>query len=161
MYMSSLTLFCILLLTGAGQSQSASGTSTDGERHIRALAQQLPVGSLLRKELLSGARGDGVRHAWMDQMQQLGIRSAVVSVEARFNRRGKPVKMRVARLHYYSGYDNTGDIADQQLLSSIRTSGLEKQLTGLGLQKATHAAWIDVPRPRAPSVHRGHANRVF
>lgn len=57
-------------------SRAAPDTRPEVAQHIRELMKKLPADSLLRQQLVSGARGDGVRHPWMDDMRQEGIKLA-------------------------------------------------------------------------------------
>lgn len=141
------TLLSILPAPSTFAGQAATD-SASRDQHIRELISELPIDSQLRKALIDGTRGDGVRHTWMDEMRKRGVKTAVVSVAINFSHAGKPSKIRVAQARYYSGYDDRGLISDVQTLNGIRGSSLEKQITELALEKAAHGYWIDIPRPR-------------
>ena len=145
---SKITLLCALIAFGTCLGQAPAHSSTDAEQHIRDVINELPTASPLRKELVNGARGDGVRHPWMDEMRVEEIKSAMVWVDIKFNHAGKPVHMKIAQIRCYSGYDQGGLITDLRKLNVIRSSGLEKQLTDLALRQAANGSWVDVPRPK-------------
>ena len=104
---------------------------------------------------MGGARGDGVRYPWMDEMRQQEIKQAVVWVDIQFDGRGKPKQMKVARTEYFAQYEGGTPISDDTRLETIRTTGLEKELTSLGLERARHGSWVDLPRPKPRSLIGG------
>src|SRR5690348_9551675 len=61
----TITLLCVLSTVSRSNSQVAQKTRPEVE-HRSDLIKELPADGLLRQQLLSGARGDGVRiHGWM------------------------------------------------------------------------------------------------
>ncbi len=138
----------ITLVAQTNSSQQKTPPSPAVEEHIRDVVRELPTDSFLRKELLQGARGDGVHYAWMDEMRKLGVRRAVVWIDMRFNRRGHPKKMNFGRAEYFTQYEGGTPISDSTQLNIIRTAGLEKDLGAIALENAKHGFWCDVPRPR-------------
>jgi hypothetical protein len=56
------TLLCALSVLAMSDPQAAPDTRPEIPQHIRELMKKLPADSLLRQQLVSGARGDGVRH---------------------------------------------------------------------------------------------------
>jgi len=118
------------------------------EEHIRDIIRELPPDSELRRELLLGARGNGVHYAWMDQMRKQGIKRVVVWIDIRFNHKGRPKKMGLNRTEYFAQYEGGIPISDDARLGVTRATGLEKELTTLALERARHGSWVDVPRPR-------------
>lgn len=149
-------LFCVLNIVAMMGDQ----VTRESEQHVRDLIEQLPSNSILRRDLLSGARGDGVHRFWMDTMRQVGVKRVVAWVSIRFDRGGKPKEMMVARTEYFTEYENGGRVLDDNSLKSIRASGLEQMLTPIAVEMARHGHWIDVPRPR-PNPFVGAARVQF
>jgi len=117
------------------------------QEHLKEIAESLPPDSLLRIGLEHGGHGDGIYHAWMDEMRQQGIRRALVSTE--FVWRKKPTDIKVTRVVYFSTYDgDCGQIVDPQQLSKIRSSGLEAELSEEAVQRTTHTHWFHRGPPR-------------
>jgi hypothetical protein len=143
----TIALLFALSTVPASNSQVAQNNWPEVDQHISDLIKELPVDNLLRQQLVSGARGDGVRQPWMDDMRQEGVKRAVVWVNAHFNRRGKPKQMRVDRTEYFTRYERGGTVLGAERLELIRTSGLEQRLGAVALEKAAHGYWVDVPRP--------------
>ena len=144
------TTFLLLLMTFVAQathSQMKTQQSPAVEDHIRDIIKQLSPDSDLRRNLLQGARGNGVRYAWMDDMRKLGVKRAVVWIDIRFDSKGRPKKMSLNRTEYFEQYEGGMPISDDTRLGTIRASSLEKELTTLGLERAKHGSWVDVPRP--------------
>jgi hypothetical protein len=153
-------LLCALGAVAVSNAQAPRDVRPEVERHIHDLISELSANSLLKGELVSGARGNGIHQVWMSDMQQDGIKRAVVWVSLQFDRRGKPKQMRVERTEYFKQYENGKRVFDTEYLRSIRASGLEQKLTAVALQKAAHGYWVDVPRPR-PRPFTGAAKVEF
>jgi hypothetical protein len=141
----------IALLTVAfpitpGQTRP-SVARADSDKHLHDIAQELPSGSLLRREILQGARGNEVRYPWMDEMAKRAVKRAVVWVDVIFDHKGRPTHTTVSRVEYFSQYDGDLPISDSAQLGVIRDSGLERQLKRIALNRAAHGSWVDVPRP--------------
>jgi hypothetical protein len=124
------------------------GVASDANERIQKLINELPESSLLRSELMAGARGDGVHRPWMNPMLEQGLKRATVWVSIKFDRRGRPKELQYHHIRYFDDYDGSRPISDAQRLRAIRTIGLEKQLTDVALQKAKKGVWVDVPRPK-------------
>lgn len=152
-----LTLPCLFLISAA-QSQRVKSAEDGG--HIQQLIQQLPPNSSLRRELLAGDRGNGIRYWWMDQMRKLYIRRVLVSIDIKFDHSGRPTKLSVSRVQFFKQYSDDDEITTSKDLGRIQSSGLVKQLDALALQRAMHGAWVDLPRPR-PSPFTGGARVEF
>jgi hypothetical protein len=131
-----------------GNPQMAQTTSVRAEEHIQKIIKDLPPDSSLRRALAEGARGNGVHHAWMDEMREKGVKRVLVGVDITFDRRGRPKQMKVSSTQYFSNYEGADQISDPDQLNAIRASGLEKQLYDLALQEAAHGYWHDVLRPK-------------
>jgi len=117
------------------------------EEHIRDLTNELRADSGLRRELLQGARGNGLHHPWMDEMRRQGLKRVVVWVDIRFNHKGRPTRMNLSRTEYFEQYENGAPVSDIKRLEIARTSGLEEELHALALDRAKRGFWTDVPRP--------------
>jgi hypothetical protein len=145
--MNVLSLILALVLSTSGLQAGQEPSAVD--IHIQQVIEQLPSESLLRAQLLDGARGNGVRFSWMDELRKRGIKRVLVGVDITFDRHGHPKQMSLGRTEYFTQYDFGGTPSlDTELLNAIRVSGLEKQLDALAMQKAAHGHWVDVPRPR-------------
>ncbi len=136
------------LVAQTTQTQVQMANSPAVEEHIRDIIRELPADSALRRNLLEGARGNGVHYSWMDDMRRLGIKRAVVWIDIRFNRKGRPKKTTLNRTEYFAQYEGGTSISDMKQLNAIHASGLDKELNTLALDRAGHGAWTDVPRPR-------------
>jgi hypothetical protein len=128
-------------------SQNAQEAKPDVEEHIRKIASELPTDSTLRRELLSGARGDGVHYAWMDTLRKADIRRVEVSIAIQYKRNGKPKKTTVVRTECFTQYENGIPILCSARFKTTGADGLEQALDNLALQRAEHGAWADVPHP--------------
>lgn len=140
------TVLAITYPINARQSQPLPRTNVDN--HLHDIAQQLPANSGLRREILEGARGTGVRYAWMDELKKNGTKRVVVWVDITFDNRGRPRQSNVNRTEYFSRYDGGSPISDPARLKAIRDSGLEVQLDKFALGRAARGRSLDVPRPR-------------
>lgn len=150
-----------VLLTVAMQGAQVTSEPEQGiEQHIRNIVSGLPADSALRRELLSGARGNGLHQPWMDDMRKEGVKKAVIQVGIHFDRHGRAKRMVLAGAQFYTDYDGETPISDAAKLNEIRSSGLEHVLEDLALQRAAHGAWTDVPHPR-PEPFDGGARLEF
>lgn len=144
----------------ASHLQSPSDVPPAAHYHIQQLINELSPDSNLRRDLLNGAHGDGVVKPWMIHMRQEGVKRALVWVSIDFDRRGKPQRMKVYRVDYFTTYEGASKILDTKLLTSIRTIGLEQTLTSVALKNTAHGFWIDVPQ-RKPHPFVGGAKIEF
>jgi hypothetical protein len=144
-----LILICALACSSAlsGQ-QSGTKPSSAVEQHIRSLMTDLSPDSLLRRELLSGARGDGIREPWMDEMRNADIRRAIVWVSITYGGSGRPKRLEVDHVQYFRDYAGEEEIDNPELFKSLLSSGLEKKLVLVALDRARHGSWLDIPRPK-------------
>lgn len=147
MTMTILALF-LTLTARTTFSQTKSTSSAVVEDHIRDIIRELPDDSALRRNLLQGARGNGVHYSWMDDMRKQGIKRAIVWIDIRFDSKGRPKEMSLNRIEYFAHYEGDIPISDKTRLETIRASGLEKELETLGLERARHGFWVDIPRPK-------------
>lgn len=138
-----------------------SVTYEQAQAHIRRVIASLAPDSDLRLDLKIGDRGDGINYAWMDEMRKEGIRRVEIAIDIDFHDDGRPGKMKITAVRYYTKYDPSGSqVQDPKSLERIRTSGLEEELRALALRQGEHGAWADVPRPR-PDPFVGGATAVF
>lgn len=159
--MATRVSFLILMLTAqTAYSQVAAMKSPQVEEHIQEIVKQLPTASALRQSLLRGARGNGVHYPWMDEMRRQGIKRAVVWIDIRFDQKGRPKKTALDRMEYFAQYEGGSPISDTSQLNKIHSSALDKTLKALGLERALHGAWLDVPRPK-PDPFVGGAQIEF
>ncbi len=145
---AAVLLFSCLFVATDANSQAPAKTNPDAERKIAEIMKDLPSGSSLSQRLTHGARGDGVHHAWMSDMQRQSIRRILVLLRISFNHSGRPKTLAIESIEYFADYDGRQQIKDGVRLTEIRTSGLEKEMADLALERAKHGAWLDVPRPR-------------
>lgn len=152
--------FALSIALATANPQSNHVQNETAEVHIQRIITELPSDSSLRSALLRGARGDGARHAWMDELHKRRIKRASLFVDIAFDRHGRPKKMAVSRTEFFDQYDGGVPITDSERLTEIRDSGLESRLGALALQEAAHGRWLDVPRPR-PKPFLGGAKIEF
>jgi hypothetical protein len=148
--MMPITLLSLILtlLAHVGRPQTQPAISPEAESHIQEIIAELPVDSDLRKQLLHGAHGNGVRYPWMDDMRKQNIKCVRIWVDIRFNSGGHPKKVSVNRIEYFNHFEGGNPLLDNDLLNSVRTTGLESELSSLALGLARHGFWTDVPRPK-------------
>lgn len=113
---------------------------SDASEHIRHLIQILPEGSQVRTLLQEGMHGDGVRHAWMDEMKKLGIKRTLVLVD--FAWRDRATDIRPDRILYFREYDSDcSQITDVNRLEEIRASGIAQELEKFVQEKTRNMRW--------------------
>ncbi len=129
-----------IALLGGTRSRARQTPSDAAKVHIRELEQKLPLGSPMRSALAAGARGDGVHQPWMDDMRKEGVKRAWIVI---FTGGNDPRKeWRVEEAVYHSAYDReNSQITDPKWLERIRTSGLEKELNQVALDRTTRSPW--------------------
>ena len=137
----------MILLPEISNLQARQTTSPSVEEHVRDVTKGLPADSGLRQELLQGARGNGLRYPWMDEMRKQGIKRVAVCIDIRFDHKGRPTRMKLSRTEYFEQYENGAPISDIKRLEIARTSGLEEKLHAIALDRAKRGFWTDVPRP--------------
>lgn len=147
--MCKIVLILSLMIVGpALPSEAEQAASNAMEEHIEKVVNELPPDSLLRRQLIQGARGTGVRYPWMDELREKNIKRAVVCVDITFDKQGRPKQMSVSSTHYFPQYEGDGEVLESERSAAIRGSNLEKQLEDLALKEAAHGLWLDVPRPK-------------
>jgi len=73
-------------------------------KHLREVADALPVDSTLRQALRTELHGDGIHYFWMDEMKRGGVKcgkvrnSPYVVLRPRF--------LKIARIMYFTCYDD-------------------------------------------------------
>jgi hypothetical protein len=142
------TLILLIALVAQLRYLQETAKSPVVEAHVCDVIKELPADSELRHSLLQGARGNGVHYHWMDGMRKQGVRRAVIWVDISFDSKGRPKKMNLNRTEFFTQYEGGVPISKGTSLETIRTSGLEKELSTIALEKAKHGSWIDVPHPK-------------
>jgi hypothetical protein len=150
----------ITLTAQATHAQTEAANTAAVEDHTRDIIRGLPLDSVLRRNLLQGARGDGIHHPWMDEMRKQGIKRAVAWIDIEFDSKGRPTKISLNRTEYFGQYEDGTPISNNVRLSTIRTIGLERELDALALEKARDGFWVDLPRPK-PQPFLGGTQVVF
>jgi len=148
MILLTLALAVVLGRGCQGSQATLSPLSPWVQEHVRRIGAGLPLDSAMRRLLGGGDRGDGVHCPWMDAMRQEGVRRAVVRTE--FLWRGKPTKIWVSEVVYFSEYHgDCAQITDPDRLRQIRSSGLEDELgkVAVHLTPEAHLFFMD-KRPR-------------
>jgi hypothetical protein len=158
--MFPLALSLILGTLATHVAQVADGPEPGIQQHIRNIIAELPADSTLRRELSSGARGDGMHQPWMDDMRAEGIKRVVVQIGIHFDRHGRAKRLVLKDMEFFTEYDAGTPVSDAAKLNNIRSRGLEQTLGDLALKRAAHGIWIDVPRPR-PEPFDGGARLEF
>jgi hypothetical protein len=140
----------LLLALGFQASQGAREFSTDTQEHLHQVAETLPPNSTLRRALSGGAHGDGIRHPWMDEMKRAGVKCA--RVELGLTWFFGPRFLKIARVMYFSEYDNPdSQIVGAERIKYFQSSGLEKKLQEVALQRGAHGMWFESPPAQHPS----------
>jgi hypothetical protein len=97
------------------------------DERIRRILERLESDNPLRFALERGLRGSGRHHAWMNQMQKLGVKQAAYRI--RFNWKKQDGILDVVDVKYLQRYyQYQTAITEQSLLNQIRDSGLEEEL---------------------------------
>ena len=156
-------------IAGCSRYQQEPGKVTpEGEEHVRALIQTLPVNSDMRRTLEEGGRGPGVHYPWMDAMKHQGVQQAevrlVFSVPFRIPHiwSGRPGKLTVVRVLYFEKYDrDCSQIMSADRLAAFRSSGLEQQLQEYAKEQARNARWFVFEHPIPNASHGGSDIRIL
>jgi hypothetical protein len=142
----------VFLLLAIGLSWAEHQQPERAEEHIRQVIQTLPSGSVFRRNLEKGSRGDGIHRGWMDKMRPFSVKRALVIVDFEWN--GRPEKISPNRTLYFGKYDSEcAQITDSKLLEEVRASGLEKELQEFAIQKTKKAHWFYIDKK--PHAKRG------
>jgi ankyrin repeat protein len=148
-----MTYFTKLILLWTGwcipvccQEQGTQMPSAIPEIHVQQLIASLAPASKWRPLLNNGARGDGIRHLWMDSMQQTRVRLAAFTFEFSWTERGKSFEdWRVVQERYFRDYDSSELVLPQQT-SQIEASGLEHELEEAALSAGKGGHWLECPQ---------------
>ena len=128
-------MLSLFLNANGQQSQSPNCSSQTSEERVQHVLTGLGTYNLLRYELMSGSRGNGVHYPWMDRMQQYGIKQAVFRIDFVWESGVKSLKIK--KVFFFDRYyEYESIIKDQQLLKRIRKEGLEQELRGAILLRA-------------------------
>jgi hypothetical protein len=125
----------------AQHSQIARTANQSRDERVRRILESLEQDNTLRFALERGDRGSDVHYAWMDKMQQRGVRQASFRIRFHWGEKSKKLKIEDAKyLRQYYRFDTTID--DQSIIEQIRASGLEKELRDEILRRAeANLAW--------------------
>ena len=80
----------------------------------------------LLQNLRKGSRGDGLRHSWMDKLNELGIKQ--VEFNFRFSWHSDGVRFKFSDITYFRQYYVQESKVDGKLLSRIKQQRLEQEL---------------------------------
>ena len=141
-------MLALVAVVPALHSQTEQSTRVEVQEHINQVIKELPPDSFLRRNLLGGARGNGIHYAWMVELREKGVKRVAVCVAITFDKHGRPKQISVSSTHYFSQYEGGSEISESERLKAIRASDLEKQLDDLALKEGAHSYWPDAPRPR-------------
>lgn len=134
------------------------------ERAVRQLTESLSPKSMWRKMLEHGARGDGIRWPWMDEMRKQGIKLAVLTFDFDWIEGGRGLRnlkdWRLVSAKYFTSYDGLGTstaqpITDARQISAIGASGLGSRLEAVALARAKRGFWIEDPGHQHPPRQTG------
>jgi hypothetical protein len=140
----------LLLAVGFQAPQGAREFSSETQEHLHQVAETLPPNSTLRRALSNGAHGDGIPHLWMDEMKRAGVKSA--KIELNLTWFFGPRFLQIARVMYFSEYDSPdSQIVDTERIKYFRSSGFEKKLQEVALQRGAHGMWFESPPAQHPS----------
>jgi hypothetical protein len=138
---------------GAGGSPAISSVA---EEHVRQLIASMPSDCDLLGLLKAGVYGDGVHHAWMDDMSRGGVKEARFWVQFSWNEGEKPWKVQSSM--YLTGYCDrvTGEditIKDPSRLKRIADSGLQRVLEEAALRRAKERVRRELAQIHWNSAH--------
>lgn len=140
-------------------------TNSAPSEPVRRLIELLPPNSMWRNMLEHGARGDGIRQPWMDEMRKQGIKLADLTYEFDWIQGGAELKnWRLVSVEYFTSYNSLGTPAGEPLtdpdqLKAIRASGLEAKLEDLALGRAKAGIWVEDPGHQHPPRESGTGYR--
>jgi len=144
-----------------GQPAGPATVNAAQEGAVRRLMESLPAKSEWRDMLKQGARGDGIRQPWMDEMRNEGVKLAVFTFEFQWIRGGAGLKnlksWTLASAEYFNDYDyqTSQPITDTLSLASIEACGLQSRLEAVALARAKRGIWIEDPGHQHPPRKTG------
>ncbi|MBS1798076.1 MAG: hypothetical protein JSS81_29940 [Acidobacteria bacterium] len=123
----NLLFIFILVFAGINQVRAQNGLNDEQEARAKKIMQSLDKYSKLRISLENGGRGDGIRYAWMDELQKLGIKRVSFTINFVWN--NKITKLDIVEIGYYSQYYDVDDPkGDTEKFKRILSSDLEDRL---------------------------------
>ena len=168
MGLAALLVVICASLVSQGQPPPPPGVKPAPEAPIRQLIVSLSPKSVWRKMLEQGARGDGIRRPWMDEMRKQGINLAVVTFEFDWLHGGYGLKnlhnWRLVSMKYFTGYGSLSTLASDPVsdlgrLSAARASGLQSTLEAVALARAKRGIWVEDPGHQHPPRQTGTGYR--
>ena len=149
MVSSGLRLASILAL-GFQLAQSPTEVSSQSQKHLREVADTLPVDSTLRQALQNGAHGDGIHYFWMDEMKCGGVKCAKLEIHLTWF--FGPRFLKIARIMYFTSYDDPdSQVTNPERIKFFQTSGLEAKLKEVALKRGRRGFWFESPPHQHPS----------
>jgi hypothetical protein len=113
----------------------AQTTNQSRNERVRQILKSLEQDNTLRIALERGDRGSGRHYAWMNKMQQRGIKQASYRIHFHLGKQSKKLKVTdIKYLRHYYRFDTA--INDQSVVGRIRAGGLEKELRNEILRRA-------------------------
>ncbi|MCA1594059.1 MAG: hypothetical protein LC754_15695 [Acidobacteria bacterium] len=141
-----------------GQSSSVRGLEPAAENRVQGILKGLESDNTLRFSLERGDRGEGIYHAWMGKMRQLGIKQASFVIGFKWKGGVEGLKIKnISLLRQYYRYDT--QIKDRNLLRLVRDIGLEQELREAILIRARAAVpqiMKNVSQTANVNPHRAH-----
>jgi len=120
------------------------------QEHLRQIARDLPLDSVLRHQLEDGAHGDGVAYPWMDAMKRAGVKRTAIEVNFTWHRGLHDLK--VARVMFFTSYEGPdSQVTDPEKLNQFERDGLQATLEQVGLDRARHGWWFESPEHQHPA----------
>lgn len=158
MSLATALVFMWAALLPQGQRSTQPTTNAASERAVRQLIESLPPKSMWRNMLEHGARGDGIRRPWMDEMQKQGIKFAVFTFEFKWTQGGRVLKdWTFVSATYFADYDylRSHPIMDPNRLDTLNASGLEDMLRAEALARGKDGIWVELPGDQHPALTTG------
>jgi len=135
-------LFILTLLVTAYPPRSISLPALENAVQTAdqpAIANELPLGSDLQQRLVDGQRGDMIERPYMKAMKDARVKRALFEVSGIWTHDGIKSPNIVRRL-YFDKYDGSyAQITAPERLAEIKSSGLEKLLDEVALQRVKAA----------------------
>jgi len=148
--LAATALFLLCAGVWAQEQPSAQATTNAASEHaVRQLIDSLAPKSMWRNLLEHGARGDGVRRPWMDDMQKEDVKLAVFNFEFHWTDGGRELKdWTLVGERYYRDYDFSQPKTEPRHRGDTKTDGLAQELKAAALTKAKAGHWFEWPEEK-------------